>query len=217
MRIRWFFIGVITSIATLLLLSVSMASYLEGQLTIIVDPIRIQVNGEEFHPKDVNGNEVLVFAYNGTTYAPLRALAESYGLNVGYDASLNMATVGKEAQILGQEHSESISLSFNYTYDEFKSLWNQPQKNEHSHTIALLAKNDDMVIEWLSKASDELKEEMFSRYAKELYNNDDPLSTSFLFLVEKFIDNKFRSIVRVSTDGERCDLFFFQTGKAVTR
>ncbi len=61
--------------------------------TISIDPIRVKVNGEEFHPKDVNGNEVLVFAYNGTTYAPLRALAEAYGLEVGYDAAENMATV----------------------------------------------------------------------------------------------------------------------------
>jgi len=63
-------------------------------VTIIqVDPIRIQVNGQIFQPKDVNGNHVRIFAYQGTTYAPLRALAEAYGLEVGYDADANMATV----------------------------------------------------------------------------------------------------------------------------
>lgn len=64
-----------------------------GQLTITVDPINIQVNGETFQPKDAQGNAVPVFAYNGTTYAPLRALAEAYGLEVGYDAGAKMATV----------------------------------------------------------------------------------------------------------------------------
>ena len=65
-----------------------------SQFTITVDPINIQVNGATFQPKDANGNDVPVFAYNGTTYAPLRALAEAYGLEVGYDAEAKMATVG---------------------------------------------------------------------------------------------------------------------------
>lgn len=63
-------------------------SFAAGSLiNIAVDPsIKILVNGEEFKPKDVNGNDVMVFTYNGTTYAPLRALAEAYGLEVGYDS-----------------------------------------------------------------------------------------------------------------------------------
>lgn len=65
-----------------------------GQMTITVDPINIQVNGQTFQPKDAQGNDVPVFAYNGTTYAPLRPLAEAYGLTVGYDQEANMATVG---------------------------------------------------------------------------------------------------------------------------
>ncbi len=64
-----------------------------GRMTITVDPINIQVNGQTFQPTDVNGNAVPVFAYNGTTYAPLRALAEAYGLTVGYDGEKQMATV----------------------------------------------------------------------------------------------------------------------------
>lgn len=71
-------------------------SFAAGSLiNIAVDPsIKILVNGEEFKPKDVNGNDVMVFTYNGTTYAPLRALAEAYGLEVGYDSERKMATVG---------------------------------------------------------------------------------------------------------------------------
>ena len=64
-----------------------------GTMTITIHPIRILVNGETFRPTDVNGNEVMVFTVNGTTYAPLRALAEAYGLEVGYDAANNIATV----------------------------------------------------------------------------------------------------------------------------
>lgn len=79
----------------LLAAALSVGSFAAGKyIDITVDPtVKIKVNGEEFKPKDANGNDVMTFIYNGTTYAPLRALAEAYGLEVGYDAAANMATV----------------------------------------------------------------------------------------------------------------------------
>lgn len=88
-----FICGAIFSVL-LFALSVS-ALAISGKMSIEIDPINIMVDGSVFAPTDVNGNAVPVFAYNGTTYAPLRALAEAYGLNVGYDATANMAVVTK--------------------------------------------------------------------------------------------------------------------------
>jgi len=78
-------------VLTAAITSTALAS--DGSMTITIHPIRILVNGETFRPTDVNGNEVMVFTVNGTTYAPLRALAEAYGLEVGYDAANHIATV----------------------------------------------------------------------------------------------------------------------------
>ena len=78
-------------VLTAAITSTALAS--DGSMTVTIHPIRILVNGEAFQPTDVNGNEVMVFTVNGTTYAPLRALAEAYGLEVGYDAANNIATV----------------------------------------------------------------------------------------------------------------------------
>ena len=78
-------------VLTAAITSTALAS--DGSMTITIHPIRILVNGETFRPTDVNGNEVMVFTVNGTTYAPLRALAEAYGLEVGYDAAKHIATV----------------------------------------------------------------------------------------------------------------------------
>ena len=64
-----------------------------GAITLNVTPVKVKVNNEVFQPKDVNGNNVLVFVHNGTTYAPLRALAEAYGLEVGWDQASGTATV----------------------------------------------------------------------------------------------------------------------------
>lgn len=102
-----------------------------GAMTITVDPIDIQVNGETFVPTDVNGVEVPVFAYNGTTYAPLRALAEAYGLEVGYDAESNMATVTDLDAPVQPPATDAFTTAdySNWTeedkaaYQEFKDMW----------------------------------------------------------------------------------------------
>ena len=85
-----------------------------GVLTIECHPINVLVNGEVFQPKDANGGDALVFTYNGTTYAPLRALAEAYGLEVGYDGSKNLATVNSP-----KEQPTAV---------DFKSVWTVKEK-----------------------------------------------------------------------------------------
>ncbi len=76
-----------------LMLGMSIPASAAAGQKITVDPINIMVGGKEFLPTDANGDNVPVFAYNGTTYAPLRALAEAYGLSVGYNAERKLATV----------------------------------------------------------------------------------------------------------------------------
>lgn len=110
-----FILGVLTAT---LIFSLSLSAFaITSGMTIDVYPINIQVNGETFVPKDVTGREVPVFAYQGTTYAPLRALAEAYGLEVGYDAEKNMATVGETKDV-----PQTVSDS-DMTYEDFKAMW----------------------------------------------------------------------------------------------
>lgn len=91
-RIASFLAGMVTM--ALIISTVMSALAISGRMSIEVDPINIQVNGATFQPKDATGADVPVFAYNGTTYAPLRALAEAYGLDVWYDSASNVAAVG---------------------------------------------------------------------------------------------------------------------------
>ena len=83
---------------TALLISATTVTALaaSGAIRIEVSPISVLVDGEVFQPKDAKGNDVMVFTCNGTTYAPLRALAEAYGLEVGYDGERHIATVSKQ-------------------------------------------------------------------------------------------------------------------------
>lgn len=116
-----------------------------GAIKIEVYPISVLVDGEVFQPKDANGNDVMVFTYNGTTYAPLRALAEAYGLEVGYDAEKNIATVNrpsaqtastdyagfekqwtvaeKPVTNYGSEKIFTVTYSGDLSMSEFKTWW----------------------------------------------------------------------------------------------
>ena len=120
-KTTYFLAGVLV-VVLLLAMSVSALAS-DGSFTITIHPIKIMVNGEVFQPKDVNGNDVMVFTVNGTTYAPLRALAEAYGLEVGYDAQNNIATVNGSAHV--QAVSPTVQMD---AATDFKSAWTVKEK-----------------------------------------------------------------------------------------
>ena len=86
----------IAGVLTMALIGTSTVPALatDGALTLTAHPVQVLINGEVFRPKDSQGNDVPVFVSDGVTYAPVRALAEAYGLEVGYDAVRNLVTVG---------------------------------------------------------------------------------------------------------------------------
>ncbi len=102
-RLACFLAGFAAALMLLALPVGALAS--DGSLVLTVYPIRVLVNGEVFQPRDANGDEVLVFTFNGTTYAPVRALAEAYGLEVGYDSEYRIATVNGRVQGSDEEVS----------------------------------------------------------------------------------------------------------------
>lgn len=113
------------AIVTLLLVGLPVTALAaSGALTIEVSPIKVMVNGEVFQPKDAAGNNVMVFVHQGTTYAPLRALAEAYGLEVGYDAENNIATV--TSPTAAPEPSVPTTQSDNYA--AFEKVWTVKEK-----------------------------------------------------------------------------------------
>lgn len=52
---------------------------------VTVGGIHIVIDGQELHPTDVNGNPVDPLVYNGTTYLPIRAVANALGKAVSWD------------------------------------------------------------------------------------------------------------------------------------
>ena len=100
----------------------------EGSLTIRAVPVELLVNGELFHPKDVNGKDAMVFTCNGTTYAPARALAEAYGLSVGYDPERKIAAVNKSQAGSVASGDTAAGGACVSDYESFAKLWTVEEK-----------------------------------------------------------------------------------------
>ena len=60
--------------------------------------IKLLIEGEEIVPTDVTGKVVEPFILDGTTYLPVRAIAEALGVDVGWDGETSTVTLtsGKE-------------------------------------------------------------------------------------------------------------------------
>lgn len=146
-RVFAFLSGTIVMLLMIALPTTALAA--SGAIQIEVNPISVLVDGKVFQPTDAHGNDVMVFTYQGTTYAPLRALAEAYGLEIGYDAERHIATVNRptakgQAPITGTDYASfercwtvkekpvtnygnekifTVTYSGNLSMNEFKVWW----------------------------------------------------------------------------------------------
>lgn len=79
--------------AAVLVLALGSAALAATRSIQIDDGIKVTINGAYFSPKDANGKEVPLFTYNGTTYAPIRALCEAAGMRLDYDSATRTALI----------------------------------------------------------------------------------------------------------------------------
>lgn len=109
--LRGFGLGMILTVLVVAL-SVTALAATSSRTIQVEDGIRMSLNGATFIPRDVNGNEVSVFLYNGTTYVPVRAVSEAMGMDVSYDSATKtvvLVTADKSAAQQGSSTSNYIS------------------------------------------------------------------------------------------------------------
>lgn len=87
-------------LAAILLLALGSAALAVTHTIEINDGIKVTINGAYFSPKDAQGKEVPLFTYNGTTYAPVRALCEAAGMRVDYDSASRTARITTGDRVL---------------------------------------------------------------------------------------------------------------------
>ncbi|MBR1443925.1 MAG: NPCBM/NEW2 domain-containing protein [Firmicutes bacterium] len=82
-----------------------MARSGSDMIDIVWRDIKICVDGVQMMPRDSVGKELEPFVYNGTTYLPVRAVAEAVGKDVTWDSQSSTVYIGKSGvtKYLGQQ------------------------------------------------------------------------------------------------------------------
>lgn len=73
---------------------------------VVTSGIKIIVDGKKINPTDANGNSVEPMIYNGTTYLPVRAVANALGKSVYWDGPNYTVYLGKMSGDLGYPTDE---------------------------------------------------------------------------------------------------------------
>ena len=99
-RLQGFAAGVLATVLALATVGTVLAT---GRTITIDDGIVVTINGARFSPRNAKGEEVPLFSYDGTTYAPVRALCEAAGLEVDYDAGRGIARITTQDMALAAD------------------------------------------------------------------------------------------------------------------
>ncbi|WP_216628081.1 stalk domain-containing protein [Paenibacillus germinis] len=93
---------IVTLIGASLLLSASAGVYaganLEEIQAYLNNDLKVKVNGKQIQLLDADGNVVTPITFNGNTYLPARAIANSLNVAVDYDAASNSVLFGEKVE-----------------------------------------------------------------------------------------------------------------------
>lgn len=91
--VRTFLAGVLVTLLVVAMIPPALAA--AGKTITVYPGISIYIDDQKLEPKDANGKPVEVFTYNGTTYLPVRAIAEALGKNVQWDGKTQSVYLGQ--------------------------------------------------------------------------------------------------------------------------
>ena len=96
-RLQGLVLGIL--IGAMLTSGVTFAKQISETAELFYNNIKISLNGQEVQPKDANGNYVEPFIINGTTYLPVRAVANALGVNVDWDGNTNTVILSNALEV----------------------------------------------------------------------------------------------------------------------
>ena len=91
--------------------------------------VKIFIDGAEIVPKDANGNVVEPFILNGTTYLPVRAVANAFGKDVEWDGVNARVYIGKKDQTKPDNYLDKIQ------YNDYKEGYDDSWLNIINGTV----------------------------------------------------------------------------------
>ena len=125
--------------------------------------VSIVIDGHKLDPRDVNGNQVDAVIYKGTTYLPVRAVAEALGLDVNWDQDTRTVYLGSGAPVKPEPQPEPEPAA-------------EPEPAEEPEKEPAPAGNEEYLGTYKinkvrGQSVDELYEQMVELY-KELYGDE---------------------------------------------
>ena len=96
-KLKGIVIGI--AIGTIIATTSAFAANRTVQKVLSYNDIKISLNGQRIVPTDANGNDVEPFIIDGTTYLPVRAVANAIGLNVDWDGNTNTVLLSKDSTL----------------------------------------------------------------------------------------------------------------------
>lgn len=102
-ELKGFIIGVV--LTAMLMSTIVFADGVQKTIDVVLNKVNVKVNG-----KAVSGNNIL---YDGTTYVPLREIAEILGKEVGWNGDTNTASINDKGfkETVSKEKEEPIKVS----------------------------------------------------------------------------------------------------------
>ncbi len=124
------------------------------QLTAQYNDIKVTLNGHTIEPEDANGKIVEPFTVDGTTYLPVRAIANALGFAVNWDEAshtINISTPDYKKIPLEKTNIEQDSVIFDGAYVKvtFQKAY-EVKYEENSIYVQLLVDNRSNNEVWIS-------------------------------------------------------------------
>lgn len=127
-RLQGLILGIL--IGALVTSGIVFAEQITQTAQLFYNDIKININGSKVLPKDANGNYVEPFIINGTTYLPVRAVANALGIQVDWDDNTNTVLLSYNIYNTNKDGYVPTILEVaemnEMTIDEFKEEWGLP-------------------------------------------------------------------------------------------
>lgn len=144
---------IILALALMLVFSTVVFAARKVNITVTYDNVKVVVDGRQIQfGKDSKGKQIEPFIYNGTTYLPLRAVAEAVGKQVQWDANTKTAFLGDGTVNTGEVNVALTEIMEPFSKDKVRVI----SKNSNTKTISLAGNdyNNGLIFETFSVSQD---------------------------------------------------------------
>lgn len=141
--------GLLTLLLTLALAGVAYATAGQKTATLDYTDIKISLNGTEIVPKDANGNDVEPFAIEGTTYLPVRAVADALGLEVGWEQDTKTVILSTKSDSEDALPSDTLIMDCNGVQIYYRGFSDLPYglKGKYINVKIINNREDNVIVQ----------------------------------------------------------------------